>query len=636
MANDFDIDALLDQALGNIHATSGDDSESVNAQNLKANDPLINNEGANIGSFEVEPGLSGAPGISDTNNKILKSEGIYVSTKKDENPNPSQNVSQPNSSNSGFGSGVVNPNGSAKLDRTSAKDRIQQLRSEIATASKSFNLDDLSNTTLGGDKNPGADKNNVFTSPNAQQSGTQQLGTQQLGTQQLGTQQLGTQQLGTQQLGTPVVQPAPQPVANTYEIGFNETRSFEGPNLLDVSQEQGITDHAIEDIINNFNQSKTPVNNTVSGDEPVIETPSVNGSDHDYLNDNYHVPEKSFSKQNIEVSTGDELILGDRLNLTDDESDKSKDSVDDFMDLHNLVVDNIHKKNVVMPDGLVNSGDTTVAHEGSLAQSDMAPKALLDSEILNKETLADTVENISVVEAEPIAVAKDSDIDMLLAAEFGDEFADTPKKVETTSISQEVSAPIGVAQQPAGEAKSDIPVVPSQSEQDFVPNKVETAPQTGNRRTDRVKTRQTDGRPAIPKYVADENVLVTPPPLVGANSVTNTQAGNELESLLNDVLDAASDTKNKAIQSSVMNEFNVMANVKKSSESEINVSSVQQNSNLRSTKKTYAFPNRSQISIEDSSTEIADSNVPVDEVLPSIGMQPIIIKKGTVKKLKKK
>jgi hypothetical protein len=616
MANDFDIDALLDQALGNIHATSGDDSESVNPQNLKANDPLINNEGAYVGSFEVDSGLSGAPDISDTNNKILKSEGIYVSTKKDEKPNPSQNVSQPNSSNSGFGSGVVNPNGSAKLDRTSAKDRIQQLRSEIATASKSFNLDDLSNTTLGGDKNPGADKNNVFTSPNAQQSGTQQL--------------------GTQQLGTPVVQPAPQPVANTYEIGFNETRSFEGPNLLDVSQEQGITDHAIEDIINNFNQSKTPVNNTVSGDEPVIETPSVNGSDHDYLNDNYHVPEKSFSKQNIEVSTGDELILGDRLNLTDDESDKYQDSVDEFIDLHNLVVENIHKKNVVMPDGLVNSVDTTVAHEGSLAQTDMAPQASLDSEILNKETLADTVENISVVEAEPIAVAKDSDIDMLLAAEFGDEFADTPKRVETTSISQEVSAAIGVAQQPAGEAKSDIPVVPSQSEQDFVPNKVETAPQTGNRRTDRVKTRQTDGRPAIPKYVADENVLVTPPPLVGANSVTNTQAGSELESLLNDVLDAASDTKNKAIQSSVMNEFNMMANVKKSSESEINVSSVQQNSNSRSTKKTYAFPNRSQTSIEDRSTEIADSNVPVEEVLPSIGMQPIIIKKGTVKKLKKK
>ena len=112
MANEFDIDALLDQALGNIHpdANKGNDDKSVSE----------NETVSTVSNVETA-----APVLNPNND--LQSGELRQSS-----------------------------------DRASTKSKLQELRTEIANASKSFNFDDTLNAAFSEKSNTQPNSDRVF------------------------------------------------------------------------------------------------------------------------------------------------------------------------------------------------------------------------------------------------------------------------------------------------------------------------------------------------------------------------------------------------------------------------------------------------------------------------------------------
>ncbi len=249
-----------------------------------------------------------------------------------------------------------------------------------------------------------------------------------------------------------------------------------------------------------------------------------------------------------------------------------------------------------------------------------AYSAGLDAETAGIESALDNVLGTSesgvlnaddqVTYADPTPmVSADADIDKLLAAEFDEDVTVSPKA--------KTPPPPPVQTHP-------VPPTPVVVPPQVVPEVV--AP-----------SRQIKMEPSIPKYVAEEGVLATPPPKVGVSASSNSSS---VEDLLNGILDEAStgtantDTisgsgpnKQQLKRDAVMNEFQNMASAAKQP-------SPPPPPVVSSTKKTYAFPKKNVSEPETSDSMNTSANQSVDE--PYIGMQPIISKKGTVRKLGKK
>ena len=136
-------------------------------------------------------------------------------------------------------------------------------------------------------------------------------------------------------------------------------------------------------------------------------------------------------------------------------------------------------------------------------------------------------------------------------------------------------------------------------------------------------------QPAIPKYVAEEGVLATPPPITGSEVSLSDGVDDMLNGLLDDMKSGQNRQQNR--RDAVMSEFNSMAATSKAS----TPPPAPANSNIRPPKKTYAFPKQNTTDSQQLSEQPAIEDDSQDNQ-PLIGMQPIIIKKGTVKKLKRK